>query len=51
MNQFHGADPQPGMPLSIRVDGTFTEAFRAQIPRPAVNLASMASLWACTRQR
>ena len=49
VNQYHGADPQPGMPLSIRVDGKFTEAFRARIPRPAINLASTASFWACMR--
>ena len=50
VNQFHGADACGGMSFSIRVDGTFTEAFRKQIPVPACNVASTAALWACTTE-
>jgi len=46
VNQFHGADPSGGLSFSIRVDGRFTEEFRTQIPFPAENRASAASLWA-----
>ncbi|HEY1372808.1 MAG TPA: hypothetical protein VGH50_10100 [Candidatus Binatia bacterium] len=45
-NQFHGADAKPGLSVSIRVDGTFTDEFRARIPVPSCNLASTPSLWA-----
>ena len=51
VNQFHGADACGKMSVSIRVDGKFTEEFRAKIPRPACNPASTASLWACTEDR
>jgi hypothetical protein len=46
VNQFHGGDAAPGLSLSIRVDGVFTDEFRARIPVPAYNIASTASLWA-----
>lgn len=46
VNQFHGADAVDRLTISLRVDGRFTEAFRAQIPRPAFNPASTPSLWA-----
>lgn len=32
VNQFHGSDAVEGLTFSIRVDGTFTEAFRQRIP-------------------
>lgn len=48
VNQFHGVDAQEeGLSFSIRVDGVFTDEFRKRIPRPAFNLASTPSLWAC----
>ena len=46
VNQYHGADAADGLTISMRVDGTFTEAFRAQIPQPACNPACTPSLWA-----
>ncbi len=47
VNQFHGSDPYQGLSFSIRVDGKFTEEFRAKIPKPKYNLASTPSFWAC----
>jgi hypothetical protein len=46
VNQYHGADETGGLSFSIRVDGVFTDAFRAQIPFPPENRASAASAWA-----
>jgi len=48
VNQHHGCDAVSGLTFSIRVDGVFTEDFKAAIPQPRVNKASTASLWACT---
>jgi hypothetical protein len=48
VNQYHGSDPHEGLAFSIRVDGIFTDEFRALIPRPAYNAASAPALWACT---
>lgn len=48
VNQFHGAEPHPGLSVSIRVDGVFSDEFRNQIPVPSYNKASTPSLWACT---
>ncbi|HEV2866735.1 MAG TPA: hypothetical protein VGX37_09480, partial [Allosphingosinicella sp.] len=47
VNQYHGADAAPGLAFSMRVDGVFTDAFRAQIPSgdPA-NAAARPALWA-----
>jgi hypothetical protein len=47
VNQFHGSDPVEGLSFSIRVDGRFTDEFRARIPKPEYNLASTPSFWAC----
>ena len=47
VNQYHGADAAEGFCMSIRVDGHFTEEFRARIPKPPFNKASTPSLWAC----
>lgn len=48
VNQFHGSDPAEGLTFSIRVDGTFTDEFRKQIPLAnSDNLAATPSLWAC----
>jgi hypothetical protein len=50
VNQFHGSDPAEGLTFSIRVDGKFTDEFRSRIPRPAFNLASTPSYWACVSE-
>ena len=47
VNQFHGVDAQEGLSFSIRVDGIFTDEFKAKIPTPEFNLASTPALWAC----
>ena len=49
VNQFHGTDAAQGLSFSIRVDGEFTDALRARIPRPEFNAASAAALWARER--
>jgi hypothetical protein len=46
VNQFHGIDGVDGLSFSVRIDGTFTDEFRSQIPRPQLNAASTPSLWA-----
>ncbi len=48
VNQFHGGDARDGLAFSIRVDGLFRDDFRARIPVPEYNRASIPSLWACT---
>jgi hypothetical protein len=45
VNQYHGADGGDGLSFSIRVDGRFSDEFRAQIPFPTENRASAAALW------
>jgi len=47
VNQFHGADANGGLSISIRVDGVFTEQFRRQIPFPAQGRAAAPAIWAC----
>lgn len=51
VNQFHGGDGYDGLSFSIRVDGVFTDEFRAQIPKPEFNLSSAPSLWACLSEQ
>lgn len=46
VNQYHGADATGALSWSIRVDGRFTDAFRAQIPYPVGARASAPALWA-----
>jgi hypothetical protein len=46
VNQFHGTDACEGLSYSIRVDGVFTDEFKAQIPKPSLNPASTPALWA-----
>lgn len=46
VNQYHGSDSADGLTFSIRIDGTFTDKFKAQIPKPAYNAASTPALWA-----
>ena len=48
VNQFHGGDATGELAISIRVDGVFSDDFRAQMPDPGENRASLPSLWACT---
>lgn len=48
VNQFHGGDATGELAISIRVDGVFSDEFRAQMPEPGENRASLPSLWACT---
>ncbi len=50
VNQYHGSEAVEGLSFSIRVDGTFTDEFKARIPQPEFNLASMPALWACASQ-
>ena len=47
VNQFHESDPTGQLAISIRVDGIFSDEFRAQMPIPEYNPASTAALWAC----
>jgi hypothetical protein len=47
VNQYHGSDAVEGLSFSIRVDGKFTDEFRARIPKPSINSASTPALWAC----
>ena len=51
VNQFHGSDAVSALSFSIRVDGSFTEAFRKKIPKPETNLASTPALWASLEER
>jgi hypothetical protein len=51
VNQFHGADATPGLSVSLRIDGIFTDELRQRIPKPSVNLASTASFWASVGDR
>ena len=46
VNQYHGADATDGLSFSIRIDGVFTDAFRAQIPYPETGRSRAAACWA-----
>lgn len=46
VNQYHGADASPGLAFSIRVDGVFTDEFRALIPFPEEGRSAAPALWA-----
>jgi hypothetical protein len=48
VNQFHGGDETGELAISIRVDGQFSDDFKARIPLPGYNLASTPSFWACS---
>lgn len=48
VNQFHGGDETGELAISIRVDGIFSDDFRARIPKPEYNAASTPSFWACS---
>jgi hypothetical protein len=51
VNQFHGADANGGLSISIRVDGVFSDEFRNRIPFPDTNRAAAPALWACESGR
>ena len=46
VNQFHGSEATDRLAFSVRVDGVFTDEFKARIPRPPFNAASTPSYWA-----
>lgn len=46
VNQYHGGDATGRLAFSIRVDGVFADALRAQVPFPPTNRASAPALWA-----
>jgi hypothetical protein len=46
VNQYHGADAGTGLTFSIRVDGVFSDAFRAQIPYPTSRRSAAPAIWA-----
>jgi hypothetical protein len=46
VNQYHGADWTGALSFSIRVDGVFSDEFRASIPFPETNRSSAPSVWA-----
>ena len=50
VNQYHGSDAAEGLSFSIRVDGKFTDEFRARIPQPEINPASTPAFWACVSE-
>lgn len=51
VNQFHGTDACEGLSFSIRVDGVFTDEFKARIPKPEKNPASAPALWASVSEK
>jgi hypothetical protein len=51
VNQFHGVDEEDGLSFSLRIDGIFTDEFKAKIPKPHFNAASTPALWACLSER
>jgi hypothetical protein len=48
VNQYHGADANGGLSISIRVDGVFTDEFRGQIPFPPQIRSAAPAFWAQT---
>lgn len=46
VNQYHGSEATRSLSFSIRVDGLFSDEFKARIPVPSTNRASTPSLWA-----
>ena len=46
VNQFHGADATGELSFSIRVDGVFSDEFRAQVPFPGEHRSAAPALWA-----
>jgi hypothetical protein len=48
VNQYHGADATGELAWSIRVDGVFSDEFRARIPVPAEGRSAAAAHWAAS---
>ena len=48
VNQFHGADANGQLSVSIRVDGIFSDELRRLIPFPNANRAAAPSIWAAS---
>lgn len=46
VNQYHGADANGGLSISIRVDGVFADEFRRRIPFPPQIRSAAPALWA-----
>jgi hypothetical protein len=46
VNQYHGGEATGELAFSIRVDGVFSDDFRALIPFPATGRAAAPALWA-----
>jgi hypothetical protein len=46
VNQFHGADANGDLSISVRVDGLFTDEFRSRIPFPQSMRSAAPALWA-----
>ena len=46
VNQYHGCDGADGLTFSIRVDGRFSDDFRARVPFDETNPASTPAVWA-----
>ena len=46
VNQFHGSDEVDKLAFSVRMDGIFSDEFKARIPMPEHNKASTPSYWA-----
>lgn len=51
VNQYHGSEAKDGLTFSIRVDGVFTDEFRAKIPKSPFNAASTPSYWAMVGEK
>ena len=45
VNQYHGADGTGELAWSIRIDGRFTDVFRARMPDASASRANAAALW------
>ena len=51
VNQYHGGDAAEGLSFSIRVDGKFSDEFRARIPKPPFDPASTAAFRAFVSEK
>lgn len=51
VNQFHGADGTGELSWSIRIDGRFTDEFRAQMPDASGSRANAAAAWQAALER
>jgi len=51
VNQYHGADRTGKLSWSIRIDGRFTDEFRARMPDASATRANAAALWQAALER